>query len=172
MHIVFETPRLVLRRFTEEDAPLILLLNSDPEVVKYVHEPALETADQARDVIINTILPQYNNNLGRWAMYTKSNNEYIGWCGIKYRPEMDEMDLGYRLKQTAWGKGYATEAAQNTLAYGFGTLGLQLITARAHIENFASQKVLEKIGMNFIAEGIVDNCPVKTYTLANPLMNI
>ena len=167
MHIVFETPRLILSRFTEEDTSLILLLNSDPEVVKYVHEPTLETEEQARNIIISIILPQYNNNLGRWAMRTKANDEFIGWCGIKYRPEMDEMDLGYRLKQAAWGKGFATEAAQHTLAYGFSTLNLQLITARAHIENTASQRVLEKIGMNFIAEGIVDNCPVKTYTLAN-----
>ena len=169
MHIVFETPRLILRRFTEEDTALILQLNSDPEIVKYVHEPTLETEEQAKNILINIILPQYKNNLGRWAIHTKGNNEFIGWCGIKYRPELDEMDLGYRLKKIAWGRGYASEAAQHTLEYAFNTLKLRLITGRAHIENTASQKILEKIGMNFISEGIVDDCPVKTYTLANPL---
>ena len=168
MHIVFETPRLTLRRITEEDAPLILQLNSDPDIVKYVHEPTLESEEQAINIIVNIIIPQYLNNLGRWAIHTKNNNEFIGWCGIKYKPEMDETDLGFRLKKTAWGKGYATESAQHTLEYAFNTLNLRLITGRAHIENIASQKVLEKIGMIFIAEGLVDNCPVKTYTLANP----
>ena len=168
MYIIFETPRLFLRRFTEEDATLILQLNSDAEIVKYVHEPILETEEQATKIIINIILPQYKNNLGRWAIHTKHNNDFIGWCGIKYLPERDEMDLGYRLVKQAWRKGYATEAAQHTLDYGFNTLDIALITGRAHIENMASQKVLEKIGMNFTHEGIVDNCPVRTYTLTHP----
>ncbi len=169
MKIVFETPRLILRQFTETDAPLILQLNCDPEIVKYVHELPLKTEEQAKKILIDIILPQYKNNLGRWAIHAKENMEFIGWCGLKYRPELDEIDLGYRLMQKAWGKGYATEAAQYTLDHGFKSLHLKLITGRAHIENLASIKVLEKIGMNFIGEGIVDNCPVRTYTKANPL---
>lgn len=167
MHIVFETPRLILGQFTQEDAPLILGLNSDPEIVKYVHEPTLTTEEQARKIIIDIILPQYQNHLGRWAIYTKSDNEFIGWCGLKYLPEVDETDLGYRLKRSAWGIGYATEAAKHTLGHGFNKLDLKLITGRAHIENLASIKVLEKIGMHFISEGIVDECTVKTYTISN-----
>lgn len=168
MHIIFETPRLYLRQFTEADAPLILTLNSDPQIVKYVHEPTLETEEQARNIIVNNILPQYPNNLGRWAMHIKETNEFIGWCGLKYRPELNETDLGYRLMQKKWGLGYATEAARHTLNHGFSKLNLHLITARAHIENIASIKVLEKLGMDFIGQGIVDNCPVRTYTKANP----
>ena len=168
MHIIFQTPRLILRQFTEADKPLILQLNSDPEIVKYVHEPTLKTIEQAEEIITNIILPQYKNNLGRWAIITKDNNDFIGWCGLKYRPEIDEIDLGYRLMQKAWGKGFATEAAAKTLEYGFRTLNIKLITGRAHIENLASIKVLEKIGMDFIGEGIVDDCPVRTYTKANP----
>ncbi len=168
MNFVFETPRLILRQFTESDAPLILQLNSDPEIVKYVHEPVLEREEQAKKIINDIILPQYKNKLGRWAIHTKDNLGFIGWCGLKYRPELDEFDLGYRLVQKAWGKGFATEAAQHTLNNGFKTLNLKLITGRAHIENIASIKVLEKIGMVFIGEGIVDDCPVRTYIKANP----
>jgi RimJ/RimL family protein N-acetyltransferase len=168
MHIIFQTPRLLLRQFTEADVPLILSLNSDPEIVKYVHEPTLKTEEQAHKILLDIILPQYKNNLGRWAIHTKEHMDFIGWCGLKYRPEIDEIDLGYRLMQKAWGKGYATEAAQASLEHGFTELNLKLITGRAHIENQASIKVLEKIGMNFIGEGIVDDCPVRTYTKANP----
>jgi RimJ/RimL family protein N-acetyltransferase len=168
MKIIFETPRLILRQFTESDAPLILQLNSDPDVVKYVHEPVLETEEQARNIIVNIILPQYDNKLGRWAIHIKEDNTFIGWCGLKHLPTENIIDLGYRLNKTAWGKGFATEAASHSLTYGFKKLGLSLITGRAHIENIASQKVLEKIGMHFISTGIVDNCPVKTYTMANP----
>ena len=167
MQILFQTPRLILRQFTEADAPLILSLNSDPEIVRYVHEPTLKTVEQAEKILQDIILPQYKNNLGRWAIHTKYNMDFIGWCGLKYRPELDEIDLGYRLMQKAWGKGFATEAAQYSLEYGFTKLNLNLITGRAHIENIASIKVLEKIGMDFIGEGIVDDCPVRTYTKAN-----
>ncbi len=169
MHIIFETPRLCLRQFTEADAPLILALNSDPEIVKYVHEPTLQTEEQAKKILIDIILPQYKNNLGRWAMHIKETNEFIGWCGLKYRPDLDETDLGYRLMQKAWGQGYATEAARYTLNYGFSKLNLPRITARAHIENIASIKVLEKLGMDYIGEGIIDNCPVRTYQMPNPI---
>ena len=167
MHIILQTPHLILRPFTEADAPLILALNSDPEVVKYLHEPVLQNEEQATKILFDIILPQYKNNLSRWAIHTKNNMDFIGWCGLKYRPELDEIYLGYRLMQKALGKGFATEAAQHTLSHGFKNLGLKLITGRAHIENIASIKVLEKIGMNFIGEGIVDDCPVRTYIKAN-----
>lgn len=168
MHIILKTPRLILRQFTKADAPLILELNSNPEIVKYVHEPTLKTIEHAQDILNNIILPQYQNNLGRWAIHTKNNMDFIGWCGLKYLPEPDEIDLGYRLMQKAWGHGYATEAAKACLEHGFNELNLKLITGRAHIENLASIKVLEKIGMDFIGEGIVDDCPVRTYSKANP----
>ena len=170
MQIIFETPRLILRRFTIADAYLIQQLNSDAEVLKYLHEPPLKTIDQAKNIITTIILPQYKKNLGRWAINTKNNDEFIGWCGLKYMSDLDEIDLGYRLKRSAWGKGFATEAAMNTLEHAFKKLQLKLITGRAHIENIASLKVLEKIGMQFSREEIVDECPVKTYTALNPLL--
>jgi ribosomal-protein-alanine N-acetyltransferase len=168
MHVVFETPRLFLRRFTEADAPLIYRLNSDPEVVKYVHEPLLEIEEQAADILIKNILPQYKINLGRWAIHTKTDYEFIGWCGLKYIEETGIIDLGYRLLKTAWGKGYATEAAQYTLIYGLRDLKIKLITGMAHVENIASIKVLEKSGMKFIKNEITSGIPVKTYTLSLP----
>ncbi|MBL7702296.1 MAG: GNAT family N-acetyltransferase [Ferruginibacter sp.] len=167
MNIILQTPRLILRQFTEADAPLVWSLNSDPEVVKYLHEPTLKTVEHAAQIITDIILPQYKNNLGRWAIHTKEDNEFIGWCGLKYRPEIDETDLGYRLMQKAWGKGFATEAAQHTLDHGLNNLQLKLITGRAHVENLASINVLEKIGMDYVGEGIVDDCPVRTYTKPN-----
>jgi RimJ/RimL family protein N-acetyltransferase len=168
MQVIFETPRLFLSRFTEEDAPLIYKLNSDPEIVKHVHEPVLENENQAKEILINNILPQYKLNLGRWAVHTKDNYEFIGWCGLKYIKETGITDLGYRLLKTSWGKGYATEAAQYTLIYGLRVLTIKLITGMAHVENIASIKVLAKIGMKFSRDEIIDGQPVKVYTLSLP----
>ena len=170
MHIILETPRLYLRRFTasDADAALIYELNSDAEVLKYLHEPALKDESHAKEILRNTILPQYENNLGRWAMHLKQGDEFIGWCGLKHRPELKETDLGYRLKKTAWGKGFATEAALASLRYGFENLHLPLITGRAHIDNIASLVILQKIGMQYVRDEIIDGCPVKTFEAVNP----
>ncbi len=163
MNIILQTPRLVLRRFTLDDTGLILQLNSDPEVLKYLHEPPVKDKVHAKEILENIILPQYEKNLGRWAIYTKHDDQFIGWCGLKYRPEINETDLGYRLMKSAWAQGYATEAAKHSLQFGLDQLHIQVITGRAHIENTASLKILEKIGMRFLKQEIVDNCPVKTY---------
>lgn len=125
MKVVFETPHLILGQFTEADAPLILQLNSDPEIVKYVHEP-VTSEEQAKKIIVDIILPQYKNNLGRWATYTKSNNEFIGWCGLKYRPELNEIDLGYRLIRSAWEKAMLQRLLNKHLILALINLTLNL----------------------------------------------
>jgi len=161
MPIILQTERLCLRQFTEADAPIIYHLNTQPGVLQYVPEPLLTSEEYAKEVIINIILPQYKNNLGRWAVHLKGNDEFIGWCGLKLLN--NEIDLGYRFLPSAWGKGYATEAAKAALQYGHQQLQLKKIIAHAHVDNIASQKVLEKIGMQFVGEGIDEGVPVKGY---------
>jgi len=168
MHVVFETPRLFLRQFTEQDAPLIYKLNSNAETLKYVHEPVLKNEEEAKKILTDIILPQYKLNLGRWAIHTKSDYEFIGWCGLKKIEDTGIIDLGYRLLKSAWGHGYATEAAQYTLIYGLKNLNIKTITGMAHMDNTASLKVLEKIGMKFNRDEIIDEIPVKIYTLFLP----
>jgi len=172
MNIIIETHRLYFREFTEADAPLICQLNSDPEVMRYLHE-AETTKDNAVEVIRNIIMPQYAlYRHGRWALHLKDDNTFIGWCGLKYVKERDEIDMGYRLLKGHWGKGYATEAAKATVEYGFHALNLPRMIARAHIENTASLHVIEKCGFHFLRYETVDDCPVKTYELLNPTLDI
>ena len=170
MQVAFETPRLILRKFIPEDAPLIFHLNTDPEVIKYVHEPVMENEEQAKDIIENIIMPQYQNNLGRWAMHLKSNNEFIGWSGLKYLADKNETDLGYRLQKIYWGRGFATEAASHTLAYGFHSLQLKKITGKAHAQNAASINILKKVGMTFKADEVEDGSPIKVFDINNPFL--
>jgi ribosomal-protein-alanine N-acetyltransferase len=173
MKIILESSRLLFREFTTGDADLIYTLNGNPEVVKYVHEEPTSTPEIALRSITERILPQYDNyGYGRWAVHLKDNSEFIGWCGLKYRPERRQTDLGYRFIRNFWGRGYATEAASAALEYAFGTLQLPAIEAMAHIDNQASLRVLEKCGMQFYQFERVDGCPVKTFRLFNPSGNI
>jgi len=168
MYVVLETPRLLFRSFTEEDAPLVYNLNLDPEVIRYTLDP-IRDIDHARQVLKQVILPQYTLfNHGRWAVHSKPGLEFIGWCGLKARPERNEIDLGYRFIKTAWGKGYATEAARACIQYGFEKLYLKRIIGRAMPENKGSLRVLEKCGMTYIGEEVVDGHPAITYEIFNP----
>ena len=171
MKVIFETPHLFLRRFTEADAPLIYKLNSDAEVLKYLHEPALKNEEEAKKIINEIILPQYMLNLGRWAIHTKTDYEFIGWCGLKHIPETGIIDLGYRLLKNAWGNGYATEAAQYTVIYGLRNLKIKTITGTAHVDNIASIKILKKIGMQFIKNDTADGVPARVYNISLPAPN-
>lgn len=151
---ILETPRLLLREFREEDAPHFFELNEDPEVIRYTGDPPFASVEAARQFLLD--YDQYEKHgYGRWAVLLKPESarpEWIGWCGLKYIPELDETDVGFRFFRRYWGRGYATEAARACLDYGFGALGLKRIVGRAMKENAASVRVLQKIGMEFWKE--------------------
>lgn len=88
---------------------------------------------------------------GRWMVARKETGEALGWCGLKN--EDGVIDLGYRFFRSAWGKGYATEAAQACIDYGFDKLNMPRITGRVLPDNIASCRVLEKVGMTFTGFG-------------------
>ena len=172
MNIIIETNRLLLRTFTLQDARLIYELNLDPDVTRYTGDP-IQDIQHAQQVLEQIILPQYAlYNHGRWAVHVKTELTFIGWCGLKTRPERNEIDLGYRFLKTAWGKGYATEAAFACLKYGCDKLNLQRIVGRAMPQNLASIRVLEKCGMQYVGDEVVDGHPAKTYEAVNPLIQL
>jgi [ribosomal protein S5]-alanine N-acetyltransferase len=170
MIVVFESDRLLFRLFTIEDAELVYRLNLDPEVTRFTHDP-VPTMERAGEILERTILPQYAlYNHGRWAVHLRQGLVFIGWCGLKYRTELNEIDLGYRFMKEYWGRGYATEAAFASIRYGFEKLGLERIVGRAEPANIASVKVLEKCGMRYTGEEIVDGHTALTYEIYNPLI--
>ncbi|TDH24092.1 N-acetyltransferase [Segetibacter sp. 3557_3] len=161
---IFESERLYFREFTVDDSELIRELNSDPAVTRYVNDSTISW--QPIEVLQRIIIPQYRlYHYGRWAVHLRHNNNFIGWCGLKFRPEHLYVDLGYRYLQKYWGNGYATEAATACLQYGLHNLQLPKIVAMAHLENQASWKVLEKAGMSFKGESMLYDSPVRTYEI-------
>lgn len=152
--IIINTPRLYLRQHTLNDAQSLIDLNSDPEVTRYTGDGPVKDMEHAKHILTNIILPQYPNRLGRWATHLKANDEFIGWCGLKYIAELDEIDLGYRFFKKHWAQGYATEAAQATMDYGINELKLDRIVGRAAVDNHNSIRVLQKVGMRFVGNDV------------------
>ncbi|WP_296312842.1 GNAT family N-acetyltransferase [Winogradskyella sp. UBA3174] len=167
-----ETKRLILRPITEDDAQDFFELDANPNVHIYLGNNPVKTIDQSKAAIAN-ILEQYKTNgIGRLAIIDKATNTFLGWSGLKFeqnlRKAFDYYDLGYRLKEQHWGKGYATEAAIASLDYGFKDLKLKEICAAADIGNIASNVILKKVGLKpsgqFTYEGDVCNW----YIIQNP----
>ena len=122
---------------------------SNPAVHKYTGEHMLASMEEMAQKIEERSANYKKYGYGRWATFLKEDGQFIGWAGLAYLPEFDEIDLGYRFLPQYWGKGYATETSKAILEYGFNKLGLKRIIAIAMKENTASIKVMEKVGMQF-----------------------
>ncbi len=164
MNYLIETSRLGLRELTPGDARHFLDLNADPEVVKYTGDPPFESIESAKDFLEK--YDQYEKyGYGRWAVILKKSGEFLGWCGLKYLPELDESDLGFRFFRKYWNQGYATEAAKACIEFGFKKLNLKRIVGRAMAANVASVRVLEKCGFHFLREIDFEQHPGKYFYL-------
>lgn len=163
---ILETQRLYLREMTTADAENAYLLNLDPEVLKYTGDEAFESIESAR-VFLENYKHYKIYGFGRWAVIHKTDNLFLGWCGLKYTPELDEIDIGYRFLKKYWNQGYATEAAIACIEIGFQKLKLQTIVGHVLKDNIASIKVLEKIGLHFFEERKLDGDEYNVYRIEN-----
>lgn len=168
MNIVFESPRLYFREFTRQDVSLLHDLDSNYNVIKYMHRP-LPTVQNVTDELCKKILPHYEKyGYGRWAVHLKADDAFIGAAGLKFLPEADEADMGYQFKEAYWGQGYGYETAKAIIDYSFTVLKLPAIYAKALPENIASWKIMKKCGMQFIANvPDTDGLTVKKYKIVS-----
>lgn len=153
MHVILETPRLALRQFTEDDTENLFELNSDPEVMRYLNGGPTPR-EEIRDKIIPFHLSVYDrfDKLGTWAAESVPAGEFLGWFHFRAGPGADvtNIDLGYRLRRSAWNKGYATEGSRALIRMGFTELGVKRVFAHTLTVNKASRRVMEKCGLTVI----------------------
>ncbi len=147
MKHILEIQGFLLRETNEEDAEFFYELNSDPDVIKFTGNDAFTSIEEARKMLRN-YQDYKKNGYGRWAVVEKATTEIWGWCGLKLR-ENGEIHLGYRFHKRYWNKEAATECSITCIQYGFENLGLPRIMAEALIEHKASERVMQKAGMNF-----------------------
>jgi [ribosomal protein S5]-alanine N-acetyltransferase len=168
MKIFLETPRLILRQFTEDDVDNLFALDSDPDVMHYINGGFPSSYDAIANTFLPDILSYYEeyDNLGFWAIIEQASQEFIGW--IVLRPESrfrlakllnvaesNALELGYRLRKISWGQGYATEVSQAVIAKAFTEGNFQKIIAWALPENKASIRVMEKLGLTLQQEYVL-----------------
>lgn len=144
--IIFETARLRVRQYTEEDAGLFFLLSGNADVMQYIRP--VSTREQS-DAFLKENIDYYRNNptRGRWAVEEKESRVFVGSFAIIPLPSQpSELQLGYSLTPENWGKGYATELTLAGLDYFLKQETLPVIYGVTETPNIASQKVLLKAG--------------------------
>jgi ribosomal-protein-alanine N-acetyltransferase len=168
MTTLIQTPRLIMREFTLDDVDAVFEFSTEPEVMKFTGEACIETIEQAEKIITDIWLPEYKQyGYARYALVHKGDDKVIGFCGLKFIPAGDigdneaAPDIGYRMLQKYWGQGLGFEAANAAMQYGINSLGLTDIFGDAVVENTASIRILQKIGLKyerqFEYEGFVVN---------------
>lgn len=165
-----ETERLILRKITFKDEPHLFRLDSNEAVHRYLGNSPVKSTEQIKTVI-QFIQDQYKKHgIARYAVVLKETNEFIGWAGLKFVEEKINghhhfYDIGYRIIKEHWGKGYATEAAQAWIDFGFTKLKAKKIFAMVHFENDASIKVLQKLNMKAKNTFELDGIPHQWYEI-------
>ncbi len=157
MTILFQTERLILRNWIpEEDAPQAFEIYGDPEVMQFIRPPDVSVeAVRLRLEERMKLGRDRNNGTGSWAVLEKETQQLLGGILLVQLPDNDgvptsDYEIGWHFRKAAWGHGYATEAAQEILAYGFTILQRPVLYAVVRPENQRSIRVTQRLGMNFL----------------------
>ncbi len=156
------TDRLSFRFLTAEDSDLFYDLDQDPEVMKFINGGIIST----RQTIAEWYIPRLasyadqERGWGLWGVFLTEDDSYLGWILVRpmrfFTDDRDDSDLevGWRFFRSAWGYGYATEAAKAVMNQLESESACTRFTAHAKKENTASINVMQKLGMTFVSEEI------------------
>ena len=145
---LFETDRLILRATDFEDSKLVLELLNTPKWIRFIGDREVHKLQDASKYIEDRMLPQYERlGYGNYRMIRKADKMKMGFCGLYNREGLEGVDVGFAILPEFEGQGYTFEAASFMLDFGFNTLNLSMIQGITDKDNIASQRLLEKLGL-------------------------
>ena len=156
------TGRLLLRRWRDDDVEPFAAMCRDPEVMRHIGSGATRTRAQARASILAYEREWDAKGYGLFAVERLEDGRFLGYTGLAepaFLPEiMPAVEIGWRFARQTWGNGYASEAAQAALDFGFQKPGLSEIVSVYQAENHASGRIVQKLGMRFDREAVDPTC--------------
>ncbi len=167
---ILTTERLFLRYFQITDVEAMYGVFGDEEVMRF--SDGVQTKEWIQNWLQKQIENYQDGGFGPYAVVEKHKQEVIGYCGLSFLPDVNgqpEVEIGYRLRRSAWGQGYATEAVIAVLDYAFNALGLKRIIAMIDPTNVASIRVAEKVGMRYEQDVMFEGYdhPDRVYVIAS-----
>ena len=142
---MLETARLILRPFRESDAEAVHAWFSDPQVFRFYGFGPYSSLEDTRECIRNYIEHFKKYGYARCMVIEKSSGAPIGDAGLRFAEEMGEVAVGFRFAKSHWGKGFAPEAAEAWVKWGFEHLDIDKIIAFVHEQNISSKRILDKL---------------------------
>lgn len=162
------TPRLILRRFTLDDAPAVLRLVNDPEFIAHIGDKGVRSLDDARRYLAEVPIAMYERHVfGLWHAALGTTGEFAGMCGLLRCDELPDPDIGYAYLPRFRGQGLATEAGAAVLRHAAERFGLRHVCAIVAPGNQGSIRVLEKLGLRFVGLHAAARAepPVRLYSI-------
>jgi [ribosomal protein S5]-alanine N-acetyltransferase len=175
MNLILETDRLILKEMLVSNAEAFFAMDNNPNVHRYLWNKPTQKIEETIETIAFVRKQYVDNGIGRFTIISKETGEFMGWAGLKFNTEMvnnktNFYDIGYRLDEKFWGKGFASEASFVWLKYAFETLKIKIIDAAAHSDNIASNRILQKIGMKMTEQYLEDGVLWNWYQLENDII--
>ena len=161
---MIETERLRLRPFVAADYDWLLEMRADEAVSRYLGGMD-DLANRVATRLAYYLDHQARHGYAMSVIALKATGEQVGWGGLQYLDDGDDVEVGYGFARRHWGHGYATEMARGCLAHAFGPLGLDRVVAKASPENTTSTRVMEKIGMRFEKRGVSHGHDIVVYAI-------
>lgn len=144
-----ETERLVLQGWSAPAREALAALNADPLVMEFF--PAVQSRAETDELVDRIEAGFAEHGFGLWAVQRRDTGEFVGFTGLITRPDgtalAGEVEVGWRLARSAWGSGFASEAARAALAYGFDVADLPTVMSMTARINVRSWRVMERLGM-------------------------
>lgn len=151
---IFKSERLGFRNWNETDLIELAKINADKDIMK--HFPKTQSKNETSEFIKRHSIQYKENGYNYFATEILETGEFIGFIGLAFQNYKTAFtpatDIGWRLKKSAWGNGYATEGAKKCLEFGFNKLNLKKIISTCTVKNSKSESVMKKIGMEKIGE--------------------
>ncbi len=163
--ILAKTKRLIIRTWTTDDIAPYAKIIADPDVMKFIGTGQVRTAQEAEAYINKCMDNISKTGWARFAVADKKTEELLGFCG--YSNYNNELDFGWRYAKKHWNKGYGTEAAQAVLDLGIHTFKFPRIVCISYPENRGSIRIIEKIGMQFEKDIMLNGNSVRQYVKLN-----
>lgn len=164
-----ETQRLILRKWTADDVEPFVAMCAEPEVMRFLSEDGKSMSRFAAWRALCGLVGHWDlRGFGLFAVDEKATGEFVGRIGPWFPEGWPDFEIGWTLRSKFWGRGYATEAAQRCIEYGFTDLGRTHLISLIASENVRSIRVAERLGQRLEGDAVLPHMPdhpVKQYGL-------
>jgi ribosomal-protein-alanine N-acetyltransferase len=147
---ILQINAFTMRPLQPSDLDTLAAIWADPEVTRFLPSRGVPIPRERVEKSLESFIGHWiQRNYGIWAIVENASSEMVGYCGLRYLDELNEVEILYGLSKAYWGRGITTQAAKASISYGFNVVNLNRIIAMALPDNLASIKVIEKAGLQY-----------------------